>query len=169
MVAIGLLAFIMWRPEKHAVFIMLGILAFVPWIPKPWFALDAEKPFQAEILGFIAQALNTLAGVVGPVLDIFFVTTDMTRKEIVATKGATQVIAHLTKIGFWSLPVFLSADMSILPPLWVVALAIPLSMIGTWLGGLVLERLSDVKFKNYTKYLLTVIGVIYLLRGFGVL
>ena len=167
--AIGVLAFVMWRPEKHAVFFMLGVLAFVPWIPKRWFALDASKPFQAEALGFIAQGLNTLAGVVGPVLDIFFVTTDMTRKQIVATKGATQVIAHMTKIAFWSLPVFLSADMSILPPWWVVLLAIPLSMIGTWLGGLVLDRLSDVKFRNYTKYVLTVIGVVYLLRAFGVI
>lgn len=167
--AIAVLAFIMWRPEKHAVFFMLGVLAFIPWIPKRWFALDAAKPFQAEALGFIAQGLNTLAGVVGPVLDIFFVTTEMTRKEIVATKGATQVIAHLTKIMFWSLPVFLMADMSVLPPWWVVLLAIPISMVGTWLGGLVLDRMSDVNFKNYTKYVLTVIGVVYLLRAFSVL
>ena len=82
---------------------------------------------------------------------------------------ATQVIAHLTKIVFWSLPVFISADAGILPPWWVVAAAIPLSMMGTWLGGLVLERLSDVKFKNYTKYLLTVIGIVYLAKAFGLM
>lgn len=167
--AIAMLIFVMWRPEKHAVFIMLGLMAFVPWIPKQWFALDVEKPFQAEILGFVAQALNTLAGVVGPVLDIFFVQTEMTRQQIVATKGATQVIAHLTKIIFWSVPVWMPADVELVPPVWLMAVAIPISMIGTWIGGLVLHRMSDVSFRDWTKYLLTVIGAVYLLRGFGLM
>lgn len=167
--AIAMLIFVMWRPEKHAVFIMLGLMAFVPWIPKKWFALDVEKPFQAEILGFVAQALNTLAGVVGPVLDIFFVQTEMSRQQIVATKGATQVIAHLTKIIFWSVPVWMAADAELVPPVWLVVLALPTSMFGTWIGGLVLHRMSDISFRDWTKYLLTVIGAVYLLRGFGLM
>ncbi|MAP94666.1 MAG: hypothetical protein CMK07_06915 [Ponticaulis sp.] len=167
--AIALLVFVMWRPDKQVVYLLLGVMAFIPWIPKSWFALDVEKPFQAEILGFVAQALNTLAGVVGPVLDIFFVQTDMTRKQIVATKGATQVIAHTTKIIFWSLPVWMAADASILPPIWLVLMALPLSMLGTWLGGLVLHRMTDIAFRDWTKYLLTLVGIVYLCRGFGLL
>ena len=165
--AIAVMVFVMWRPDKSAVYLMLGVMAFIPWIPKSIFALDAEKKYQAEILGFIAQGLNTLAGVVGPVLDIFFVMTDLTRQQIVATKAATQVVAHLTKIGFWTLPVFLSADTSILPPFWLIVAAIPVSMFGTWLGGLVLARMTDVSFRDWTKYLLTVIGVVYIARGLG--
>ncbi len=168
-VAIGVLVFVAWRPEKRAVFLMLGAMAFIPWVPKTWFALDAAKPFQAEVLGFIAQALNTLAGVVGPVLDIFFVRTDMTRQEVVATKSTTQVIAHLTKIVFWSLPVFVGMEADLIPPWWLVVVAVPVSMLGTWLGGLVLHRMSDVAFRDWTKYLLSVIGVVYLLRGFGLI
>ena len=165
--AIAGMVFVMRRPDKSAVYLMLGVMAFIPWIPKSIFALDAEKKYQAEILGIIAQGLNTLAGVVGPVLDIFFVKTDLTRQQIVATKAATQVVAHLTKIGFWTLPVFLSADTSILPPLWLIVAAIPVSMFGTWLGGLVLARMTDVSFRDWTKYLLTVIGVVYIARGLG--
>ncbi len=168
--AMALLFFITWQPDKQLVFILLGAMAFVPWIPKSWFSLDVEKPLQAEALGFVAQALNTLAGVVGPILDVFFVQTDMTRQQIVATKGATQVIAHGTKIVFWSLPVFMSAEEGgLLPPLWLLALAIPFSMCGTWLGGKVLHMMTDVHFREWTKYLLTVIGVVYILRGTGVL
>ena len=165
--AIAVMIFIMWRPDKSAVYFMLGVMAFIPWIPKRIFALDAEQRYQAEVLGFVAQGLNTLAGVVGPVLDIFFVRTELTRQQIVATKAATQVIAHLTKIGFWTLPVFVSADTSILPPLWLIMAAVPISMFGTWLGGLVLARMTDVSFRDWTKYLLTVIGVVYIARGLG--
>ena len=52
-----------------------------------------------------------------------------------------------------------------LPPWWVFALAIPLSMVGTAAGGLVLNRLSDVNFKRYLRLILTVIGVAYLIQA----
>ena len=165
----GMLIFIAWRPTESWVFLFLGVIAFIPWVPKTLFALDVERPFQAEILGFIAQALNTLAGVVGPVLDIFFVKTEMTRQQVVATTGATQVIAHATKIIFWSLPLLTSTDRSLLPPVWLVAAAIPVSMLGTWIGGKVLDRMNDVSFRDWTKWILSVIGVIYILRAFGVM
>jgi len=42
-------------------------------------------------------------------------------------------------------------------------------MLGTWLGGLVLHRMSDVSFRDWTKYLLSVVGVIYILRGLGLI
>lgn len=163
------LVFIFWKPEKQAIFIMLGVLSFVPWIPKQWFSLNAEKPYHAEILGFIAQALNTLAGVVGPVLDIFFVKTELTRHQIVATKATTQVIAHLTKIGFWMLPVLMSVSTDTLPPLWLIAVSIPLSMLGTWMGGKVLEAMTDISFREWTRWVLTLVGTVYLLRGAGII
>lgn len=166
---VGLLIFIYWQPDKQAVFFMLGVLAFIPWIPKAWFSLDAEKPLQAEVLGFVAQALNTLTGVVGPVLDIFFVKTEMTRHQIVATKATTQVIAHLTKIGFWTLPVVMNSDVAMLPPFWLIAAAVPLSMIGTWIGGRVLELMSDISFRDWTRWVLSVVGAVYLLRGAGLI
>lgn len=167
--AIAVLIFVSWQPDKTAVFFLLGVMAFMPWMPKKVFALDVQKPGQAELLGFIAQGLNTLAGVVGPVLDIFFVRTDMTRHQIVATKGATQIIAHTTKIIFWSAPIIMVSGEGVIPPLWLIALAIPFSMAGTWLGGLVLHRMSDVSFRDWTKWILSVLGVIYLLRAFSVL
>lgn len=167
--AVAILFFVSWQPSKTYVFLLLGTMAFIPWIPKSVFALDAARKGQAELLGFIAQALNTLAGVVGPVLDIFFVKTDMTRHEIVATKGATQVVAHFTKIIFWSLPLLTTTDAELFPPFWLILVAIPFSMFGTWGGGKVLELMSDVHFRDWTRYILTAIGCVYLLRGFGVI
>ena len=79
------------------------------------------------------------------------------------------VLAHLVKIAFWSLPILAAAGEIYIPPLWLFALAIPLSMTGTWLGGLVLERMSDVNFKRWMRWLVTVIGLVYLARAAGFL
>ena len=45
------------------------------------------------------------------------------------------------------------------------AVAVPLSMVGTWLGGFVLDRLSDVNFKRYLRLILSVIGLLYLVQA----
>ena len=49
-----------------------------------------------------------------------------------------------------------------MPPLWVFALAIPASMLGTIAGGWVLDRISDVDFKRWTAWIVTGIGLVYL-------
>jgi uncharacterized membrane protein YfcA len=51
------------------------------------------------------------------------------------------------------------------PPLWVFALAIPLSMAGTAVGGMILNRVSDVDFKRWTRWIITVIGISYLVQA----
>ncbi|WP_300390527.1 sulfite exporter TauE/SafE family protein [Henriciella sp.] len=167
LVAILLLILLAWRPNKTVVYLLLGITPLMVWVPKSIIDLDIQKRGQAETAGFLVQALNTLAGVAGPLLDLFFVRTGMTRQAIVATKSATQVMAHLVKIAFWSVPVIAAAGITAMPPLWLFALAIPMSMTGTWLGGLVLERMNDVDFKRWMRWLVTLIGCIYLARAAG--
>ena len=81
----------------------------------------------------------------------------------------TQVVAHMVKIAFWSVPLLAASGISAMPPVWLLALAIPLSMTGTWLGGLVLERMDDVNFKRWMRWLVTLIGVVYLARAAGIL
>lgn len=158
---------ISWRPEARAVYLFLAATAMLVWLPKSWIRLDILKRGQAELAGFAVQALNTLGGVAGPLLDIFFVTTDMDRRAIVATKSVTQVLAHLVKIVFWSVPVIAAAGGAAFPPVWFFALAVPLSMLGTTLGGKLLERMSDVDFKRAMKWLVTAIGAAMLLKSAG--
>lgn len=162
-----LLLLIAWRPEARMVYLFLGLTAMLVWLPRTWIRLDILQRGQAELAGFAVQALNTLGGVAGPLLDIFFVTTDMDRRAIVATKAVTQVLAHLVKIGFWSVPVIAAAGAAAFPSVWFFALAVPLSMLGTTLGGKLLERMSDVDFKRAMKWLVTAIGAAMLLKAAG--
>ncbi|MEO1476658.1 MAG: sulfite exporter TauE/SafE family protein [Pseudomonadota bacterium] len=169
---VSLLFLVVWRPDKLAVYFILGLVPVVIWLPRNWLDLDIQKPLQAEVTGIIVQAMNTLAGVAGPVLDIFFVRTAMTRQQIVATKSATQAVSHIIKVGFWSAPLLLASTSPepIFPPIWLLAVAIPVAMMGTALGKGILDRMKDDGFRSWVKGLVTVIGVIYFCRaaiGYG--
>lgn len=164
---VAALFFVSWVPDKQALYLLLGLTPLLIWLPKERFHLDILRPRHALLAGFAVQGLNTLAGVAGPLLDLFFVRTEMTRHQIVATKSATQCLSHLIKVGFWSVPVVHAAGWQALPPLWLFVAAIPLSMTGTWLGSLVLHRMTDVNFRHWMKGLVTAIGCVFLLRAAG--
>lgn len=152
-------------PSQPLLFFLLGCVAMLVWLPKGWAQLDATKPLHALASGFLVTLTNLLAGVAGPLLDIFFVRTSLTRHQIVATKAATQVFAHSAKIiVYGALAARFSAEA--LPPLWVFALAIPASMAGTAVGGMVLNRMSDEGFKRWTAWIITAVGLLYFAKAF---
>lgn len=153
-----------FTPSKPLLFLLLGLVPFLTWLPQGWISLDAARPPQAFLSGLTVTGLNLTAGVAGPLLDIFFVRTELTRHAIVATKAATQVFAHLAKILVYGAPLVTGVAIG-MPPLWVFAIAIPLSMAGTYVGGLILDRMSDVNFKRWTRWIVTAVGVSYLVRA----
>jgi uncharacterized membrane protein YfcA len=171
--AIALIAALAWRPSQTVVFLLLGATGLLVWIPKRLIDIDVKRRFQAELCGFLVQTLNTLAGVAGPLLDLFFAKTNMPRQAVVATKAATQVLAHAVKIAFWGVPMaaMLGAPdgraASNLPPAWVFLVIVPVSLAGTWAGGKVLERMTDAGFRNWTKWIVTATGLVYLTRAFS--
>ena len=164
---VAALFFVSWTPDKRALYLLLGLTPMLVWLPKERLHLDIQRPGHAIGAGFVVQALNTLAGVAGPLLDLFFVRTEMTRQQIVATKSVTQALSHFIKIGFWSVPVISAAGWSAMPPWWLFAAAIPLSMLGTTLGKRILERMNDTGFRKWMKGLVTAIGAVLLLRAAG--
>lgn len=163
-VAAGAVMALAITPSKPVLFLLLGLVAMLVWLPKNWAELDAAKPLHALVSGFLVTGVNLTAGVAGPLLDIFFVRTAMTRHQIVATKAATQVFSHGAKVAVYGGLVWSSANAA-MPPFWLFALAIPASMAGTALGGLVLDRISDVDFKRWTAWIVTGIGALYLVRA----
>lgn len=163
--AAGMVALLAFTPSQPLVFLLLGLIPMLVWLPRDWVHLDAARRPHALLSGFLVTGLNLTAGVAGPLLDIFFVRTQLTRHEIVATKAATQVLSHLAKILVYGVPLFWSAKTASLPPLWVFGLAVPLSMAGTALGGWVLDRMTDVDFKRWTAWIVTAIGLFYLVKA----
>lgn len=164
LVAAAAVSMLALAPSKPLLYLMLGLLPGLAWMPERWVKLDAARPPQAFLAGLGVTGLNLSAGVAGPLLDLFFVRTRLTRHNIVATKAATQVFAHATKIAVYGASL-IGAAASGLPPLWVFAVAIPLSMLGTVAGGRILDRMSDVNFRRWTRWIVTGIGGLYLVQA----
>lgn len=160
-VVVSWLAF---TPSKPTLYLLMGLVPVVLWLPQRWLRLDAARPVHAFGSGLLVTGVNLMAGVAGPLLDLFFVRTELTRHAIVATKAATQVCAHLAKIVVYGAPL-IAASRSGLPPAWVFVLAVPLSMAGAVVGGRILERMTDVNFKRWTRWLVTAVGAVYLAQA----
>lgn len=147
-------------------FIVLGLVPLIVWVPRSVFALDATRPVQGVACGISVTGLNVIAGVSGPLLDTFFQNVDADRRAIVATKAATQVAAHGVKIAYYIAPALAAGEGG---SFWLIAVAIPLSVIGTTLGAKVLDGMSDIVFRRWTRRLVTVIGAYYFVQGLWLL
>jgi uncharacterized membrane protein YfcA len=162
--ALVLFLVVSFVPDKATVLLLLGAIPFIAFsIPKSW-GLDITRPFVSPICGFVVTALTLTAGVAGPILDVFFVRSHLTRHQIVATKAVTQTLQHLTKLLYFGL---LAAHL--LPeaglPWWVYVMVAPLAMLGTTLGKLVLDRMNDGQFKNWSRNILFVLGALLIWQG----
>jgi uncharacterized membrane protein YfcA len=161
MAAALLLLIVSYQPDKLVVYFAVGLMPILVWMPKHWLALDAAKPHHALLCGFIGGGLNLTVGLSGPTVDIFFIRTQMDRRTVIATKAATQVISHGTKIAFYAnaAVVLTGADWT------AIALAAPMAILGTRAGTAILHRMTDANFRSWTRWVVTAIGIAYFTQG----
>jgi uncharacterized membrane protein YfcA len=111
----------------------------------------------------VCMMLMLTAGVTGPLLDTLFLRSTLERKQIIATKAACQLFSHSLKLVYFGL--LIDQAGSVEP--WFLAIAIASSMIGTSLGKLLLERLTDKQFRVWSNRIITTIATYYV--GYGLL
>jgi uncharacterized protein len=151
-------------PSRPLLYLFLGLVPALVWLPKRVLHLDVSRPVPAILSGFANTALNLVAGVSGPLLDVFFQRASLGRHGIVATKAAVQSVSHVAKIVVYGAALAGSAAAGLLS-WWVLALAVPCSMTGTTLGGRILDRLTDTSFLASTRWIVTAIGAAYLIQA----
>ena len=161
--AAAMLAAVRYVPSKPLTYLFLGLVPLLVWLPRGVLRLDASRPAHAVAAGLAVTSVNLVAGVAGPLLDVFFVRTSLGRHAIVATKAATQVLSHTAKVVLYGGPL-LAGDGADLPVL-VLVLAVPVSMLGTYAGGRLLDRLSDASFRTATRWVVSAVGVTYLVQA----
>jgi hypothetical protein len=110
----ALLAFssIAFVPPKWAVLMAIGATPFIALSVPMSLAPNIERRGHAFLAGAIGGALQLVAGVTGPILDVFYVRTGMTRQMNVSTKAAAQVMGHLTKVTYFGALVAIPAAAS---------------------------------------------------------
>ena len=130
-------------------------------------AADITRPYMAPVSGVLIGTTNLVAGVAGPLLDVFFQRSGLTRHEVVASKAMTQVIAHIIKILFYGYlaETFSPAGEAVWPALWVLAGCVVLSVLGTTLGKKILDTMTDTNFFIWTSRIMACVGLTFILRG----
>jgi uncharacterized membrane protein YfcA len=158
-------------PNRAMVYLVLGALPFVVFALPPVAKPDFTRLSGPPLAGCLVTAIQLMAGAAGPALDIFFFHTKLEKKAVVATKALTQTVAHAIKIIYFGLIMVSveAASAGTKVPGWLYAASVIATFLGTWLGGLILERFSEEQFRRYTRTIVMVIGVYYLVRGFGLL
>jgi uncharacterized membrane protein YfcA len=157
--AFALLTGVQLVPDRLLVFLGLGLVPFVARLV-PARLLDFERPLSAALCGASVMTTNLLAGAAGPLLDVAFVDTQLTKTEVVATKAFTQVLSHSLKLVFFA-PLLGGA---VLSP-WLLAALTIATLLGTYAGTVLLNRLSEQGFRNASRRLVLAIGALYLVRA----
>lgn len=155
--AVALLSIVRYVPERGAVLIAVGLLPFVILAIPARLTLQVDQRWGAELCGLLNGVVNLMAGVSGPLLDIFFVRTTMDRRAVVATKAACQTLAHAGKLIYFGIIVGSLQAEAIDATL--LASCVFFAVAGTMLSRVVLERLSDVHFRLWTRRIIMAVGV----------
>ena len=153
--------------SKPVTLIIMGLTPFVTLALPEKLHLNVERRGHPLACGVICSTLNLTAGVSGPILDVFFVRSRMTRHAVVATKAMTQSFTHLQKIAYFGGIVSGAERGSIEPGL--AAMMVALALVGTSLSRRVLERMTDSAFRQWTRWTVMTLGVFYLVSGISLL
>jgi uncharacterized protein len=153
-------------PDKALVYLTLGTIVFAADLLPRALTPDISRPGAPYICGLFIMTLQLIAGAAGHVLDMFFQKSDLDRRAVVATKAVCQTFGHIFRIAYfgslataWDTPL----------PAWQYAVAIGLSLAGTSLAAVVLMRMSNESFRQWSRRIVAGISVVYLARGLWLL
>jgi len=161
LVSVGLWSITLYVPDKAAALLMLGLSPFVIRAIPDKILPRSFGPLQVAFTGLLSMMLMLLTGVTGPLLDTMFLRSPLERRQIIATKAACQVFGHGFKLLYFGALIEQAGQIE---P-WFLAVAVGSSMIGTSLGRLLLERLSDAQFRLWSQRLITALASYYV--GYG--
>jgi uncharacterized protein len=159
--AFAVMRYVAIIPSTAAVYLGLGIMPFAIELLPARARPNIEWRGVPFVTGILTTIIQLLTGVGGLFLDIFFQKSLLDRKTTIATKAVTQTFSHVVRVVYFGSFVGIADAV----PLWTYAPAIVLSIAGTSLAALVLERMTDVGFRQWTRRVIFAISVVYLVRG----
>ena len=161
LVAVALWSITLYVPDKAIALVMLGLSPFIVRAIPEKVMPRTFGPAQVAGTGVVSMMLMLVTGVTGPLLDTMFLRSPLERKQIIATKAACQLFSHGFKLAYFGA---LIDQVGRVEP-WFLAIAVMSSVVGTSLGKLLLDRLSDKQFRVWSNRLITVLASYYV--GYG--
>lgn len=149
--------------SKPVALLALGVTPFLGLALPEKLVLDVNRRGHPFLCGLVCTMLQLVAGIAGPILDVFFVRSKMDRRAVVATKASMQSLAHIIKIVYFGALVGAASRGTI--EWWLAVMMVALAVTGTSLSRRVLERLTDASFRQWTRWTVMTTGVVYLASG----
>ena len=159
---LGFFATLTYVPSIGVVFILIGCFPFIALILPKSINLDMERGPVSFFSGVVVTTAQMLAGASGPVLDIFYVKSEMSKEAILGTKAVTQTLGHILKLIYYAVIMAIASD---LIPVWVIPAVVAAAIFGNYCASLLVTRMSDHQFKKIGRYVIMLVGVIYIGKG----
>jgi len=156
-VASGLVA-----PTKPLALIFIGLVSLAGLQLPRSLTPNVMAPRQAVGCGMLCTGLQLISGVSGPILDLFFVRTDLVRQQIIATKAAILSIGHVLKLIYFGRLLLVDGDGL---SMTAVLLAIAAAVLGTLLSRGLIDAMNDASFTLWSRRLIAAIAAISLTQG----
>ena len=160
-VSVALFTILVEVPDPALVLILVGIF---PWAGR-WIkglqGLDVTQPSSTILCGFVVTGAQLLAGASGPLLDMFYVRSPLTRQQIVASKALTQTIGHVLKIVYYGFIVSVSVNL----PTWLFAGSMVAAIAGARIGTWLLTRWNDADFQQVSQVFILSIATLCIVQG----
>lgn len=144
-------------PETAIATAISIVMLVAIWLPDVQWRPKLKNPW--VIVGFIHSLLSTLFAY-GALLHAIILHTGLRKRQIVGTMAACLTGMGLFKITGYSLNGFDYA-----PYLQIIVFSIAAAFLGTWLGKLVIDRISEAVFRTVFRVLVTLTAVRLLYVG----
>lgn len=161
-IAVASFALLAIEVDRRTLLIVLGGTPLVVAALPRRLGLSIQSRPAAVACGAVVTVAQLIAGVSGPLLDLFFVRGSLDRYQVIGTKAITQCIGHSLKLAYYG--ALLSAGEGAVPA-WLYPIAIALAFAGTRIGKAILAHVSDTRFRQYSTAIVLAMGCVYVARG----
>lgn len=159
--SVALFTSLAFVPDPGIVLILVGLFPWVAQFTKGLQGLDITRPRTTITCGFIVTSAQLLAGASGPLLDVFYLKSSLTRHEIVANKALTQTLGHILKILYYGVIVAVTTTL----PSWLFLAAIAATIAGTSVGTHLLNRWNDASFQRVSRLVIMTVATLCIVQG----
>ena len=131
--------------------VVIGLLMLSVWLPGIKLSGDIPKPF--FLIGVIHSFMSTVFAY-GGVFHAVILRTGLEKMQITATLGGSLFVMGLMKLAGYA-----SIGFDYMPYIYVIVVAVIVSIFGTWLGKRVTHHISEQLFRLVFKLIMTLFGV----------
>ncbi len=135
-------------PETIIAAAISVVMLVAIWLPEINWRPKIRQPW--AIVGFVHSLLSTLFAY-GALLHAVILHTGLKRRQIVGTMAAC-----LTGMSIFKITGYASNGFDYTPYLQIIVFSIAAALVGTWVGKLVIDRISETLFRTVFRLLVTV-------------